>query len=220
MQMTIDRSIRVLLVGCHLAANADQVAARNTGFHRIVSGLFHNKQAISPRPSLDAASMSSASGSESPPQRPASPSQDALAAYDLVIWLGDLNYRVDLDAGATAAAIDRGDLAALLAADQLRHERAAGNAFQGFQEGRICFRPTFKLQPHSTAYNETRTPSFTDRILWRQPAKPQMQQQNAISCELTAYESIPFVDSSDHRPVTAMFRLRIGDRQPAPAPES
>lgn len=43
--------------------------------------------------------MSSASGSESPLQRPALPAQDALAAYDLVIWIGDLNYRVDLDAG-------------------------------------------------------------------------------------------------------------------------
>lgn len=31
---------------------------------------------------------------------------------------------------AAAAAIDRGDLAALLAADQLRHEQAAGSAFQ------------------------------------------------------------------------------------------
>lgn len=45
MQLTLDGSIRVLLVGCHLAAHADQVAARNIGFHRIVSGLFHNKQA-------------------------------------------------------------------------------------------------------------------------------------------------------------------------------
>lgn len=93
-------------------------------------------------------------------------------------------------------------------------------SMQGFQEGRICFRPTFKLQPQSTAYNESRTPSFTDRILWRQPAKPQMQQKTGLICELTAYESIPFIDSSDHRPVTATFRLHIGNWQSIPKPES
>lgn len=44
-RLMVDGHAQLLLVCCHLAAHADQVAARNMGFQRIVSGLFHDKQA-------------------------------------------------------------------------------------------------------------------------------------------------------------------------------
>jgi hypothetical protein len=44
-RLTVDHCAQLLLVCCHLAAHADQVAARNIGYHRIVSGLFRDKQA-------------------------------------------------------------------------------------------------------------------------------------------------------------------------------
>lgn len=75
---------------------------------------------------------------------------------------------------------------------------------QGFQESEITFAPTFKLYPNSAAYNTARTPSYTDRILWRQ-----MPQQSRVRCKSTAYESLASVDMSDHRPVTATFNLLV-----------
>jgi hypothetical protein len=75
---------------------------------------------------------------------------------------------------------------------------------QGFQESEITFGPTFKLYPNSAAYNTARTPSYTDRILWRQ-----MPQQSTICCEPVAYESLISVDMSDHRPVSATFNLHV-----------
>jgi hypothetical protein len=133
-RLTVDHCAQLLLVCCHLAAHADQVAARNIGYHRIVSGLFQDKQAsatccqckcaadcatltvytwlkyqyhahaVSPRPSVEIDSVgSSSTHPEVPMVRPASPRKDVFAAYDMVIMLGDLNYRMDLD---TACAHD------------------------------------------------------------------------------------------------------------------
>jgi hypothetical protein len=44
--------------------------------------------------------------------------------------------------------------------------------WQGFEEGRIHFPPTFKFVPGSSAYSNQRVPSWTDRVLWKVNARP------------------------------------------------
>ena len=68
--------------------------------------------------------------------------------FDRVVWLGDLNYRISseqLDRDAVEAHIREGRLQALLLADELNAERAAGRTFVGFEEGTINFPPTYKF---------------------------------------------------------------------------
>lgn len=72
-----------------------------------------------------------------------------LLQHDLVIWLGDLNYRIsdELSTEEVFACIERGELDTLRARDQLNCERRKGNVLQGFQEGLLTFAPTYKYQP-------------------------------------------------------------------------
>jgi hypothetical protein len=92
-----------------------------------------------------------------------------------------------------------------VAHDQLSIERAAGRAFTGFEEGPLSFPPTYKLDRGSDAYDTSekqRVPSWTDRILFKPAGQP-----SAI--ELLHYRSDQSVRSSDHRPVTASFRMSL-----------
>jgi len=144
----------------------------------------------------------------------------AAAQFDHVFWLGDLNYRTDLNAAAAAAGeeapfptdeehhgqvlrlVEQGDWGALLGADQLAASRAAGEAFVGFEEGPIAFAPTFKVERSSElVYQQKRIPSYCDRVLWKSAAGL----RGAVS--QTSLAALPRVSTSDHKPVVATFSL-------------
>ncbi|KAG2429809.1 hypothetical protein HXX76_010593 [Chlamydomonas incerta] len=102
-----------------------------------------------------------------------------IADHDLVIWVGDLNYRLAVapppqpgGGGAAAAPVQRaaaagglltdadaraairsGKLDVLLSVDQLHRERAAGRVFKGWHEGKITFAPTYKYKVGTHTYN-------------------------------------------------------------------
>ena len=72
--------------------------------------------------------------------------------------------------------------------------------FREFREGGICFPPTYKYDVDSDTYDtseKARTPSYTDRILWRSISKN-------VQSELLYYGRAE-VKTSDHRPVSAIF---------------
>ena len=150
--------------------------------------------------------------------------------YDRVVWMGDLNYRLDLSRDAVDAALASGEsaaLAPLLAADQLGAERVAGRIFEGFSEGQISFRPTYKFDADSDVYDsgpKRRVPSWTDRILYKSRAERAEGAAAAVSGgsggsgggggggELmlpTFYGSVEGIRSSDHRPVVAEFSVAL-----------
>lgn len=59
--------------------------------------------------------------------------------HDAVFWLGDLNYRIDSSVAALDVlhhALSR-QLAFLAENDQLNRAREAGDAFEGFHEGKM-----------------------------------------------------------------------------------
>ena len=89
--------------------------------------------------------------------------------------------------------------------DQLGRERAAGRVFIGYEEGSIAFPPTYKFDNGTDAYDSSekrRVPSWTDRILFK-PAR------NPSAIELLQYVSVNDLRTSDHRAVTASFRVTL-----------
>lgn len=116
-----------------------------------------------------------------------------------VFWLGDLNYRVDLDPQQVYDCLQANDLNTLLQHDQLNKERKEGKAFPSFEEGPITFKPTYRYTQGSHDYelkspssppnprdehadpipasedpksNYKEIPSWCDRILWMRPTSP------------------------------------------------
>jgi hypothetical protein len=67
--------------------------------------------------------------------------------HDVVLFFGDLNYRLELPRADTLRLIEARRWSTLLAADQLRGELRRGTVLRGFVEARdaIAFAPTFKL---------------------------------------------------------------------------
>ena len=144
---------------------------------------------------------------------------DAAHAVDHIIWLGDLNYRLDLrlvqqtteshaaHVEAVQKMVEAEEWDTLLKADQLCAARAAGEAFVGFSEGEMHFPPTFKVERGpGTKYLTQRTPSWCDRILWKSmpPVKANLVQ--------TMLTSVPCVTTSDHKPVVCAFRASPSPR--------
>ncbi|OJT12528.1 Inositol-1,4,5-trisphosphate 5-phosphatase 1 [Trametes pubescens] len=121
-------------------------------------------------------------------------------SHQNVIWLADTNYRIDLDndRARTLASID--DFDALLAADQLRRAMDERAVFEGYQEGPLLFRPTYKYDLGTDNYDTSekmRVPAWTDRILFR-----------GNNLDLAVYSRVE-LRSSDHRAVFALFRAEV-----------
>ncbi|KAL8133354.1 hypothetical protein AgCh_008715 [Apium graveolens] len=88
---------------------------------------------------------------------------------------------------------------------QLKMEQRAGRIFEGWEEGRISFPPTYKYLTNSDDYvgqtsiskDKRRTPAWCDRILWKGEGIKQMW-----------YERVEF-KFSDHRPVCSLFSVEV-----------
>ncbi|KAI3984426.1 hypothetical protein MKX01_011380 [Papaver californicum] len=135
---------------------------------------------------------------------------DNILSHDKIIWLGDLNYRLSSPGCVdTHDLLKKNDWQALLEKDQLRIEQKAGRIFQGWEEGRIHFAPTYKYLHNSDRYvllqNNTsskskekrRTPAWCDRILWKGEGVEQMLYVRGES------------RFSDHRPVSSLFSVQL-----------
>ncbi|GFZ20576.1 DNAse I-like superfamily protein [Actinidia rufa] len=102
-------------------------------------------------------------------------SPDYILEHDNIIWLGDLNYRLVTGRGDTCELLKKNDWQALLEKDQLLIERKTGRVFEGWEEGKIYFAPTYKYLINSDHYvvaqifqskEKQRNPAWCDRILW------------------------------------------------------
>lgn len=75
-----------------------------------------------------------------------------LAEADLLVWFGDLNYRIDISHDDAMELIQRHQIDSLLTQDQLRTEMSAGRTFNGMREGLIRFVPSYKFDPGSQGF--------------------------------------------------------------------
>lgn len=162
-----------VIINSHLAAHSSEVNRRNEDFASIANGLRNLRD-----------------------------NQDVdivASAVHHLFWMGDLNYRIDLERDKTLELIKERNWEQLNEADQLTQEMKAGRAFQGFLEGKTDFPPTYRYERGSREYSavKLRVPSYCDRILYR----------SLPGCKLELHEYKPAdeIQTSDHSPVVGVF---------------
>jgi len=125
------------------------------------------------------------------------------------IWMGDLNYRIDLKRDDIVKAIKEENWKLLRSGDQLVQQIAQDKVFQGFVEGDLAFRPTYKFDAGTDTYDSSRKmrlPAFCDRVLWRA--------QSQIKC--LSYRSHMELMVSDHKPVSAVLQIKLAPYATSP----
>eukprot|EP00727_Mastigamoeba_balamuthi_P008688 m51a1_g4441 putative domain-containing protein (731) ;mRNA; f:111204-114171 len=165
------------VVNCHLNAHSHNVLRRNQDYHDIETSIAF-------------------AGDEGP---------YGVADHDYLFWIGDLNYRLDLEDADARAQVAAGAYDSLLAHDQLRAQIASGAAFAGFSEAPIAFAPTYKYDKDSDVYDSSdkgRTPAWCDRVLWR------CAEDDGCSVQASGYGRVELRES-DHRPVHARFAIAV-----------
>uniref|UniRef100_A0A494G8M4 Inositol polyphosphate-related phosphatase domain-containing protein n=3 Tax=Solanum lycopersicum TaxID=4081 RepID=A0A494G8M4_SOLLC len=123
--------------------------------------------------------------------------------HERIIWLGDLNYRINLPYNRTRELIAKKDWCKLIEYDQLSKEFKKGRAFDGWSEGTLNFPPTYKYEVNSEKYcgedpkAGRRNPAWCDRIL-----------SFGKGIRLLRYgrSELKF---SDHRPVSATYMVEV-----------
>jgi len=202
----------------HLAAHRENVAGRNADFANVYQKTVFDIGESAIREVIRSGSLS---------HFDVSSTTVGLSDHDHTFWLGDLNYRIDesmstekvlhLSESCHLQRRNRGGgnaSAASTMLDELRHldqlnmERAAGRAFDGFEEGILSFPPTYKFQPGTDMYEQRpdkklRAPAWCDRILW-------MSQQEDHVQQLT-YSSSERPNVCDHKPVYSTMRITVKD---------
>ena len=123
--------------------------------------------------------------------------------YDLVIFSGDLNYRINMEKEEVKKLINNNDFETLLEKDQLYSAINKKEIdLDDFYEGKINFMPTYKFLDGTNEYDYSeRVPGWTDRILYRA--------NNLSDIILCKYSSITDVKTSDHKPVFAIFKINF-----------
>ncbi|XP_061375336.1 type I inositol polyphosphate 5-phosphatase 4-like [Gastrolobium bilobum] len=132
-------------------------------------------------------------------------SPQTILEHDRIVWLGDLNYRIALSYRAAKALVEMHNWKVLLENDQLHIERRRGRVFEGWNEGKIYFPPTYKYSNNSDRYagderhskQKRRTPAWCDRILWYGRGLRQLSYVRGES------------RFSDHRPVYGIFLAEV-----------
>eukprot|EP00066_Takifugu_rubripes_P008784 XP_003975255.1 PREDICTED: 72 kDa inositol polyphosphate 5-phosphatase isoform X1 [Takifugu rubripes] len=132
---------------------------------------------------------------------------DVTTRFDQIFWFGDFNFRLSkarVDVDAIISGIMGEDMGPLFEHDQLSNVMKDGSIFEGFQEAPIHFLPTYKFDIGCDIYDSTskqRTPSYTDRILFKS--------RYVEDIKVIKYTSCSNIKTSDHRPVIGVFQVKI-----------
>ena len=125
--------------------------------------------------------------------------------------MGDLNYRLQTLPNMTPDIIkayaDSYQLHKLLPLDQLHMQQKNGQAFTQFHEGKVDFKPTYKYDPSTNAWDSSeknRVPAWCDRILY-------YSIEDLL--DIMSYASYPEMIISDHKPVSCLYNAKVLDNR-------
>ncbi|CAL1570264.1 unnamed protein product [Knipowitschia caucasica] len=172
-------------VNCHLTSGNEKIARRNQNYLDILRLLSLGDKQLS--------------------------SFDISLRFTHLFWLGDLNYRLDMDIQEILNYINRKEFEPLLKVDQLNLEREKNKVFLRFAEEEISFPPTYRYergsrdtyvwQKQKATGMRTNVPSWCDRILWKS------YPETHIVCN--SYGCTDDVVTSDHSPVFATYEVGV-----------
>uniref|UniRef100_A0A4W5LI32 phosphoinositide 5-phosphatase n=1 Tax=Hucho hucho TaxID=62062 RepID=A0A4W5LI32_9TELE len=160
----------ICVVNSHLAAHIEEYERRNQDYKDICSRLlFHQHDpALAPL---------------------------TIMKHNVVLWLGDLNYRLsDLDVDNVKDLIAKKDFEVLHSYDQV-------GCFRGLCGGKNRLPATYKYDTGSDQWDTSekcRVPAWCDRILWRGKNVRQLH-----------YQSHMDLKTSDHKPVSSLLEMGI-----------
>nr|XP_033777811.1 inositol polyphosphate 5-phosphatase K [Geotrypetes seraphini] len=149
--------------------------------------------------------------------------------HDVLFWFGDLNFRIaDHGIHFVRETINKSQFCLLWEKDQLNLAKKKEAILQGFMEGPLLFKPTYKFDLHSDTYDtrgkktlfgfneKKRKPAWTDRILWKLKNVSQVSSEDkkteedpVFTVTLNDYISHMCYGISDHKPVTGTFMLQL-----------
>lgn len=136
-------------------------------------------------------------------------------AADFSLFLGDMNYRVDLPSDRVRSLASSAAYSDILAHCQLNKVvQQHGSPFAGFCEAPIHFAPSYSYDPGTDNFDSSakaRIPSYCDRILWR--AQIRSGSTWPISCCCSCY-TMSSLNASDHKPVVAVLQLCMTHPKP------
>lgn len=172
-------------VNCHLTSGNEKIGRRNQNYLDILRQLSLGDKQLS--------------------------SFDISLRFTHLFWLGDLNYRLDMDIQEILNYINRKEFEPLLKVDQLNLEREKNKVFLRFAEEEISFPPTYRYergsrdtyvwQKQKATGMRTNVPSWCDRILWKS------HPETHIVCN--SYGCTDDIVTSDHSPVFGTFEVGV-----------
>ncbi|WCJ21823.1 Type I inositol polyphosphate 5-phosphatase 12 [Euphorbia peplus] len=194
-------------VNCHLAAGLEAVNRRNGDFDHIFKYMVFRRSLARP----ESASVSTSTEDWKP----------ELSEADMIVFLGDMNYRLSgISYDEARYFVSQSSFDLLKEKDQLRAEMRAGNTFQGMREALIRFPPTFKFQrnqPGSGGYDlgkekHEHIPAWCDRIVFRDSRLASVSECN-LECPVISsvlqYDACMDVTESYHKPVRCKFDVQV-----------
>ncbi|KAI5574648.1 hypothetical protein POPTR_010G177400v4 [Populus trichocarpa] len=208
-------------VNCHFAAHLEAVNRRNADFDHVYRTMTFGR----PSNFFGAAAAGTSSAAQmlrganvmganySPEGIP------ELSEADMVIFLGDFNYRLDgISYDEARDFVSQRCFDWLREKDQLRTEMGAGNVFQGMREAVIRFPPTYKFEKHQPGLagydsgEKKRVPAWCDRVLYRDSRSAHVS-ECSLDCpvvsSISQYDACMDVTDSDHKPVRCIFSIDI-----------